>query len=118
MSRKNLDIFEIRKEVYERDNYQCKHKGCFTKGWDNLQLAHKISRSKKNIDHVIKFMFREYNELVTRKEAEAVLNNKLNLVTSCSLHNQSFLIDNNPVEMGKLLMCIVDGENAKLPQEY
>jgi hypothetical protein len=103
MSRKDLIIFDIREEVYERDGLQCQYEGCAVRGWANLQLAHRLSRSEKNIKHVIRFMFENYGELSTRKEAEAILNNKLNLVTSCADHNSSFLIDSDYVATEKLL---------------
>ena len=113
MSRKSIDIEDMRTEVYERDLYNCVYPDCTITGYDNLIMAHKISRSKKNIEYVIRFWWNKYDELLTKKEAEAVLNNKLNLVTSCAEHNQSFLIDAKPVEIDKLLRRIKQGMNSE-----
>ena len=113
MSRKDLTIFDTREEVFERDSFQCQYEDCIIKGWNNLQLSHKISRSKKNIEHVIRFWYNEYDKLITKKEAETVLNGKLNLVTSCAEHNSSFLIDAKPVEIDKLLRRIKQGINSE-----
>ena len=114
MNRKSIEIEDIRKEVYCRDGYQCQHGGCKTFGYENLQMAHRISLSEKNIKHVIRFWYEQYKDLKTRKEAEKILNNKLNLVASCADHNQSFLIDSSDLKIDELLRRIkrdMDGED-------
>jgi len=121
--RKDLEIDEIREEIYFRDRdrndgdvYKCMYRRglsdqCEIKGYYKLQMAHRASLSKKNIKHVMKFWYDNYDEILTFREAEKILNNKLNLITSCPAHNQSFLIDNNPVAMNKLLIQIKQGAN-------
>lgn len=119
MSQEDLTIHDMRMEVYERDKFQCQYPGCQVKGFDNLQLAHKLARTK-NVNYVIQFWYREYEELLTKKEASAILNHKLNLITSCAKHNQLFLIDGNRLESDRLLRRIklsMDGVDEDMIDE-
>lgn len=94
MSRKDYDIYETRGYVYRRDGWVCQQEECLE---IEIELAHKISQSKANIKMVMRLLD------VDKKTALKIIHHPLNLVTSCSKHNSSFNIGNNPVEAEKLL---------------
>jgi len=95
-------IDEIRKLVYERDSYLCQYPGCDKFGYGNIEMAHRMSNSEMNIGFIRRIAQAYYGLDLSKKDARAMLNHPLNLITSCSYHNQLFLIDNRPAE--KILM--------------
>lgn len=88
--KKSDKIEQVRLEVYERDNYQCQYPDCEVRGHDNLQMAHRIQRTKGNKNFVVNFWASEYREFITLKQAEDILNHPINLMSSCADHNSSF----------------------------
>lgn len=90
MSRKDIEIMDIRLEIYNRDNYTCQYPDCNIKGFDNLQLAHRIGQGHNlSIENYFRW-FKEIN--LTKKFIEIILNHKFNLVSSCAKHNDYFNI--------------------------
>ena len=88
--KKSDEIEQTRLEVYERDLYTCRHFECNVMGYDNLQLAHRIAQTKANKNFVVTFWASEYGEFITLKQAEAILNHPINLMSSCADHNSHF----------------------------
>ncbi len=115
---KDLDIYDTKMYVFKRDGYRCQHSGCNVRGVDNLQAAHRISKGVENAkrnanrDYVMRFWFEQYKELITKKEAMAILNHPLNLVSSCEKHNSYFNCGNRVVDRIRILRDIkraIDG---------
>jgi 5-methylcytosine-specific restriction endonuclease McrA len=94
-------IDQTRDTVYYRDGGKCQR--CRKPGSiDVLELAHILSRSVKNKNMLKK---------ITDIKPDKILNHPLNFKLSCSEHNQSFLIDNWPVEAGNLIKDIINEIN-------
>lgn len=106
MNRISYDIEQSRLIVYGRDFYTCQYEGCEVSGYYNIELAHRIA--KYMYKHVQQFIYDNYRIDLTIKEAKAVLNHPLNLVTSChhKPHNSSFNIGNQKVPRDQLLKKI------------
>ena len=98
---KSIEIDDTRQFVYARDFYRCQYKDCTVRGWDNLQMAHRIRKGRT--DYVRNFWRDKWGIYISLKQAKDILNHPLNLITSCPLHNQLFLIDNEPIESDELL---------------
>ena len=94
MNFKKSDEIELtRLEVYWRDGDQCQYidkdgNQCNVRGYDNLVMAHRIHKGNKKF--VVKFWASEYKQFITLKQAKAILNHPINLMTSCADHNSYF----------------------------
>jgi 5-methylcytosine-specific restriction endonuclease McrA len=104
MSRKQLEIDETRERVYHRDGHKCQYPGCDVAGYMNLQLAHKIRQGQEN--SIMVHWKKEFKRFISKKDANEILHNDLNLVSMCSVHNSSVDITFNPEERRKLLKKI------------
>ena len=104
-------------EILIRDNFQCQ---CCGKVFpaDKLQLAHRIMqarRSKLTLKYIQNYIKYQYNKDITLKQAEYILHDEDNLVTTCSLAcNSHFNIWNNPVKRNKLVIKIYEKNRGKL----
>lgn len=105
---KDIKIFETRERVYERDLYQCRYKDCKIIGWDNLQLAHILSNSKKSRNEIKGYLIVNLKVTLNDKKLGEILNQEENLITSCSRHNQLFLIDNKKVERENHIKMLIE----------
>lgn len=111
---KDIEINETRKQVYARDNYTCQHPECDVSGWENLELAHCISKGKSNQRYIQNLMAAYYDKYVSLKEVREMLNHPLNLKTSCRKHNSYFNIGFNRMKAVNLLKEIKkDLDNEK-----
>jgi len=106
MSRKDLKIKETRDRVYYRDGFRCQYPECNRIGYMSLEMAHRISKGKDNVNYVMNFWYKNFSQMISNKKAEEILNHDLNLVSSCSKHNSYFNIGNSPVERDRLLFEI------------
>ena len=100
---KSQDIRDTRDFIMERDGYKCQHEGCNVRGYDNLQMAHLIAKSKSSCYYVINFWYQNFNESITKKKAMAILNRPENLTASCPDHNSYFNRAGNMMEVINIL---------------
>ncbi len=89
MSRKEYDIYIARIAVYGRDGWRCQYPG--GKATNDLQMAHIIPRTLVNYTVVKRIWNKLFDETLTTKKTEDILNNEKNLTSSCSRHNQLFI---------------------------
>lgn len=80
MSNKSFEIEETKKYVFGRDGYKCKYPGCES---HEIQLAHKISQSKANLNMIRK--------LYPKIKPEKIIHHPMNFETSCAKHNSYFM---------------------------
>jgi 5-methylcytosine-specific restriction endonuclease McrA len=84
--------------IYDRDNYTCQR--CQQPA---SQIAHRIAKTKSNINMLIKFWG------VDKKEAEKIIHHELNLVAVCGLKcNDSYNIGFNRIATDKLIKEILE----------
>ena len=106
MSKIDDKIFETKMIVFTRDNFKCQYEGCNVCGIDNLECAHKIGRTVANRNHVMRYVHKNFGEVLTFKEAYCILNHPDNMITSCKKHNDYFSINNHPLEKDELIRKI------------
>lgn len=106
MSRKDLDIRDTRLFVYNRDEYKCQHPNCEIRGFENLELAHRIGQGHKN--GIKKIILQIYGKHITKKELDKIIHHPLNFATSCKKHNSFFNIGFNEMNTYYLLdkICV------------
>lgn len=89
MNRKQFDIEETRRTVYDRDDWHCQWPGCFKYP---TEMAHGISKGvygQRAIRNRIKSL---YGVEISMKDAERIVNLPPNLRASCKEHNDNFNI--------------------------
>lgn len=92
--REHFEIMENCRAIHERDGWHCKYPGCH---YEDIQIAHHISKGDTYITSTLNRWNREYQEHRTYKWIKAhVINHPLNVVTSCAAHNSRFNIGNSP----------------------
>lgn len=102
---------EQRYSIFARDGFICQT--CGKPVYNRQpQIAHRIKQGKQSVNFLLK-----EKKCLTVKQAEAILNHELNLVTTCSLKcNDSQNIFFKPVERDELIKQIlkeVDTWNTK-----
>ena len=72
-------------------------------------MAHRIKSGKGSENYVISFIFHEYNETITKKEAKEILYDPENLITACRGNcNDSFNLFFKPLERDALIKKIYE----------
>jgi hypothetical protein len=106
VERKNLDIMDVRLHIYERDGYKCCHPECGVMDFYSLQMAHRIAKTNFNRFYIRSMIRLHFNVDVRKKTIEKILHHPLNLVTSCSKHNDYFNIGFKRNEAEELIKLI------------
>jgi len=104
----NLDYYEFKLELFNRDNFQCQREGCTKCGIDNIELAHRISKGKCGCLYVQRYLRERHGKEYTLKQVEEkYIHHPFNIVTSCKEHNDSWNCLNNPCEANKIIDSIL-----------
>ena len=88
MSRKDLEVYETKSQVFERDGWKCHYCGKPAP----LQLAHRIPQTKRNL----------------KKYGPEVIHHPLNLITTCDECNDKALVGQNWAEEQSIVEEIQD----------
>lgn len=91
--RKQLEANEKREAIFARDNYTCQHCGGSIYQHGTPQLAHRVSKTRHNLETY----------------GPEVIHHPLNLVSVCSIGacNDAFNLNNNRMARMELLNTIV-----------
>ena len=98
--RKKARIEENRRRIFERDNWHCQYKNCYS---SEIEIAHRVAKSESNKAEMRMHWLRKYKIELTYGQLDAIMNHDFNIVSSCSKHNSYFNIGFNKVEKYKLL---------------
>lgn len=111
MSRKDLEILELRLKVYSRDGFKCQYPGCSVQGFNLLELAHRIGQGHRE---TIRSMVSDiYSIKLDEAGISAVLHHPENLASSCRSHNSFFNCGNNPEKIKAILDKIMKNRGEK-----
>ena len=97
-------------EIYERDGYKCQWEGCDKIGFNNIELAHQIHQGKQSENYVKNYVLKNYNIDLKKKQLKEIINNKLNIKTSCKKHNSYFNCLFKPNLANKIIDDIIERE--------
>jgi len=99
-------IAEAKTKIFTRDFYQCRFPGCFVRGEQNLELAHRIAKGKGNRKYIRNKIRQWFGEDLDEAGIDKIIHHHFNLVTSCRIHNPYFNLANNKQMADQLILEI------------
>lgn len=83
---------DVKKRVFSRNLYVCEYDGCYKRATD---LAHKVPQ--RFTEYVITYVWAKHKRMITKTEANKILNHPTNLAATCREHNDAISISNQPL---------------------